>query len=163
MRHDPAEQLLSDKGKDRHQSDLFLQLTASIVGAYVSHNAVIVRDLPNMIMSVHNTLKSASAGPFFNATKTPEAVPAVPIRKSVADEYIICLENGGRYKSLRRHLRTAYGMSPDDYRKKWNLPPDYPMTAPAYTKVRSNLAKESGLGRKRQKAGASEKLVLNKQ
>ena len=127
------------------QSDL-IELSTEIVCAYVSHNALSQTDLPKLISEVHNALKglegSAAAEP------AEELRPAVPVRKSVGDEYIICLEDGKKFKSLKRHLRTHYNLSPEDYREKWKLPADYPMVAPSYSATRSRLAKVNGLGRK---------------
>ena len=106
-----------------------------------------VNELPSLLRSVHETLASVGSAPV--AAPEPEALkPAVPIRKSIHDDFIICLENGKRFKSLKRHLATAYGLSPDQYRTKWGLPKDYPMVAPAYAQSRSALAREMGLGRK---------------
>jgi predicted transcriptional regulator len=122
-----------------------IELAAEIVSAFVSNNSVPVGDLAALIQSVH-----ASLGKLSNPG-TPEPVeqpkqPAVPIRKSVGDNFIVCLEDGKKFKSLKRHLRTAYNLSPDQYREKWGLPADYPMVAPAYSLARSNLAKQLGLG-----------------
>ena len=122
-----------------------LALTSEIVSAHVGNNAVQNQDLPQLIESVFHTLSALKTGP-----KEPqvEQKPAVPIKKSVTDDYIICLEDGKKLKMLKRHLNTAYGMTPEEYRAKWNLPPDYPMVAPNYSKKRKDLAKKIGLGRK---------------
>jgi predicted transcriptional regulator len=115
-----------------------IQLTAAIVSAYVSNHAVQAQDLPGVIQSVYATLANIDA---------PEPlVPAVPVKKSITDEYIVCLDTGRKFKSLKRHL-AKLGMTPDAYRSKWNLPADYPMVAPAYAAARSALAKANGLGR----------------
>jgi predicted transcriptional regulator len=123
-----------------------IELSAEIVCAYVSHNALSPTDLPRLIAEVHTALNGLSS------SEVPEPVeelkPAVPVRKSVAPDYIICLEDGKKFKSLKRHLRTHYNMSPEEYREKWGLPPDYPMVAPNYSATRSRLAKDNGLGRK---------------
>lgn len=125
-----------------------LDLTTDIVTAYVSHNAVEADALPGLIASVHDTLlRLASAEP----PKEPKPVPAVPIAESLTDDAIICLEDGQPFKSLKRHLRTKYDLTPEAYRKKWDLPADYPMVAPNYAKARSKLARQSGLGRSKSK------------
>lgn len=123
-----------------------LELTTSIVSAYVSNNNVQPADLVGLIASTY----SALAGLGSEAAPAPAAalIPAVPIRKSVTPDAIICLEDGKKFKSLKRHLNTAYGLTPDQYRVKWGLPADYPMVAPAYAEARSALAKSMGLGRK---------------
>ncbi|KTE21927.1 MULTISPECIES: MucR family transcriptional regulator [unclassified Sphingopyxis] len=125
-------------------SEALVTLTADIVAAHVSNNSVAISDIPLVIRSVHEAL--AGLG---NAEE-PEVKqePAVSIRSSVKPDYIVCLEDGKKLKMLRRHLMTHYNMTPDDYRAKWNLPKDYPMTAPAYAEKRRALAKEIGLGTK---------------
>jgi predicted transcriptional regulator len=120
-------------------------LTADIVAAYVAHNALSADKIADLIGSVHAALSKAST-----RTVEPEKVelvPAVSIKKSVSQDYIICLEDGKKFKSLKRHLKTHYDLSPEDYREKWGLPRDYPMVAPAYAAARSELAKSMGLGR----------------
>lgn len=119
-------------------------LTADIVSAYVSHNAVSRDDLPAVIQSVYDKLTGLGTA---QVEAAPELTPAVPIRKSVTPDYIICLEDGRKLKSMKRHLGKL-GMTPDEYRAKWGLPADYPMAAPNYAAIRSRLAKQSGLGRK---------------
>jgi predicted transcriptional regulator len=128
-----------------YESDL-IELSTEIVSAYVSHNSVSVTDLPKLIAEVHGALRALQN----NEVHAPveELKPAVPIRKSVAPDYIICLEDGKKFKSLKRHLRTHYNLSPEEYREKWGLPADYPMVAPSYSATRSKLAKDNGLGRK---------------
>ncbi len=121
-------------------------LTADIVAAYVSHNALSADKLADLIGSVHAALSKASTQP--NEPEKVELVPAVSIKKSVTQDYIICLEDGKKFKSLKRHLKSHYDLSPEDYREKWSLPHDYPMVAPAYAAARSNLAKSMGLGQR---------------
>jgi predicted transcriptional regulator len=123
-----------------------IDLSADIVSAYVSHNALSVTDLPKLIADVHAALKGLQSPSA--AEPVEELKPAVPIKKSVAPDYIICLEDGKKFKSLKRHLRTHYNLSPEEYREKWGLPTDYPMVAPSYSATRSRLAKDNGLGRK---------------
>jgi predicted transcriptional regulator len=123
-----------------------IELSADIVAAYVSHNALSPTDLSRLIAEVHTALKG------LKSSSAPEPVeelkPAVPVRKSVTADYIVCLEDGKKFKSLKRHLRTHYNLSPEEYREKWGLPADYPMVAPNYSATRSRLAKDNGLGRK---------------
>lgn len=123
-----------------------IELSTDIVSAYVSNNSVSVTDLPRLIAEVHGALRGLQT----NEVQVPveELKPAVPVRKSVAADYIICLEDGKKFKSLKRHLRTHYNLSPEEYREKWGLPADYPMVAPNYSATRSKLAKDNGLGRK---------------
>jgi len=119
-----------------------LELTTEIVAAYVSNNPVQSSDLANLIRNVHDALTNLSA----EDVQVPEAKPAIPVKKSVTDDYLICLEDGKKFKSLKRHLRAKYDMTPDEYREKWGLPFDYPMVAPSYARKRSQLAKKMGLG-----------------
>ncbi|WP_158915004.1 MucR family transcriptional regulator [Caulobacter sp. S45] len=121
-----------------------VELTADIVSAYVTNNTVTAADLPMLIQQVHNALTQAASGP--QAEPAPPLTPAVPIKKSVTPDYLISLEDGRKYKSLKRHLNTR-GMSPDEYRAKWGLAKDYPMVAANYSAQRSSLAKTLGLGR----------------
>lgn len=115
-----------------------------IVSAYVRNNTLNTNELPELIRSVHAALVSLSRP----AEDGPEPLkPAVPVKKSIFREHIVCLEDGQKFKSLKRHLRSKYGLSPDEYRQKWGLPPDYPMVAPGYSEKRSKLAKKMGLGR----------------
>jgi predicted transcriptional regulator len=123
-----------------------IDLSADIVSAYVSHNALSVADLPKLIADVHLALKNLHSAVVTEPVE--ELKPAVPVRKSVAPDFIICLEDGKKFKSLKRHLRTHYNLSPEEYREKWGLPADYPMVAPNYSATRSRLAKDNGLGRK---------------
>ena len=121
-------------------------LTADIVSAYVAHNALTGDKLPDLIGSVYGALSRASLQAV--EPEKVELTPAVAIKKSVTPEYIICLEDGKKFKSLKRHLKTHYDLSPEDYREKWGLPRDYPMVAPSYAAARSNMAKNMGLGRR---------------
>ena len=134
---------MSDDQLDRSE---LLALTSEIVSSHVSNNAVNQNDLSTMIETVFTTLEGLSAP---KEEPVEELKPAVPIKKSVTDEFVICLEDGKKLKMLKRHLKTAYDMTPDDYRAKWGLPADYPMVAPAYARKRQDLAKKIGLGRKR--------------
>ncbi len=136
------------------QNDL-TAMTSELVAAYVAKNSVPVGELPNLIRSVHQSLSGLGTPPAVEAPAAP-LVPAVSIRKSVTDEYIISLEDGRKFKSLKRYLATSHGMTPDEYRAKWGLPPDYPMVAPAYAAKRSALAKTIGLGRKAAAEAVSE-------
>lgn len=122
-----------------------LELTASIVSAYVSKNSVPMSNLADLVSSVHSSLQKL--GPVVEPEPV-QSVPAVPVKKSVTPDYLISLEDGRKFKSLKRHLSTHYGMTPEQYRAKWNLPADYPMVAPNYAATRSALAKTMGLGRK---------------
>jgi predicted transcriptional regulator len=127
----------------------YIELAADIVSAYVSNNAIAPAELPALIRDVHNALVGIHAPVAVAAPEPPK--PAVNARRSVHDDYIICLEDGKKYKSLKRHLRTQYNMTPEQYREKWGLPADYPMVAPNYAKARSALAKEMGLGQTRKR------------
>ncbi len=124
-----------------------IEMTADVVSAYVGNNVVPSSELPELIRGVHEALSRIDAG-----EAEPEPLdPAVPVKKSVTQDHIVCLEDGKKFKSLKRHLRTKYDMSPEEYREKWGLPADYPMVAPSYAKQRSELAKKMGLGRKAKK------------
>jgi predicted transcriptional regulator len=127
--------------------DDLVGMAATIVSAYVSANELPPQELPRLIQTVFSALKDVSGGPAVTQEQGQE--PAIAIKKSVTADYIICLEDGKKFKSLKRHLRTRYSMSPDEYRQKWSLPHDYPMVAPNYAKERSNLAKRMGLGQGR--------------
>lgn len=126
-----------------------LTLTSQIVANHVSNNSVSMSDLPQLIEQVYGALNSLANPP---EEPKEELKPAVPVKKSVTDDYIICLEDGKKMKMLKRHLSTAYGMTPEEYREKWGLPADYPMVAPTYSLKRQRLAKENGLGRNRGRA-----------
>ncbi len=135
-----------DPMTDNMEQDNLIELTADIVSAYVSNNSIQSTDLPALISEVHTAMHQTLGGP---AEPEPEPQkPAVSIKKSVTPDYIICLDDGKKFKSLKRHIRTDYDMTPEDYRAKWGLPYDYPMVAPNYAKARSMLAKKMGLGRK---------------
>ncbi|MCH9764625.1 MAG: MucR family transcriptional regulator [Alphaproteobacteria bacterium] len=124
-----------------------VELTAKIVSAYVSNNDVVANDLPRLINETHIALARASTN---EVEPEKEGLkPKVPIKKSVMDDYIVCLEDGKKFKSLKRHLRTHYNLSPEEYRERWGLPHDYPMVAPNYARARSDLAKRMGLGTRR--------------
>ncbi len=127
----------------------FITLTANIVSAYVSNNSVPSADIPALISQVHSALKRVLGGA--TAVAAEPLKPAVPIKRSINSDYIVCLEDGLKFKSLKRHLRTRYNMTPDQYREKWSLPPDYPMVAPNYAAARSQLAKQMGLGQQRRR------------
>jgi predicted transcriptional regulator len=128
----------------------YIQLTANIVSAYVSNNTVSSAEIPALISQVYAALMRVSNGGHVTTPAEP-LKPAVPVKRSITAEYIICLEDGKKFKSLKRHLRTQYNMTPDQYRAKWNLPPDYPMVAPNYAAARSQLAKQMGLGQQRRR------------
>jgi predicted transcriptional regulator len=128
--------------------------TAQVVAAYLSHNTCSPEQIPGLIVSVHSAFSGLIVGAAPAMPAAPKQEPAVPVKKSVFPDHIVCLEDGKQMKMLKRHLMTAYSMTPDQYRAKWGLPPDYPMVAPEYAKKRSSLAKDAGLGRKRPDAAA---------
>jgi predicted transcriptional regulator len=131
--------------EEKNQNEI-IEFTAEIVTAYVSNNSVSATDLPSLIAEIHASL----AGLILETTAIPaeKQTPAVSVKKSLTEDYLICLEDGKKFKSLKRHLMTHYGLTPEDYRAKWDLPSDYPMVAPNYAATRSDLAKQMGLGRK---------------
>lgn len=139
---------MADQNENSLNPEELLSLTSDIVSAHVSNNTVAVTDLPGLIEQVYKTL-AAVGGPGDAAADRP--TPAVPIKKSITPDFIICLEDGKKLKMLKRHLKTAYDMTPDDYRERWGLPSDYPMVAPNYAKQRSKLAKAIGLGTQQRK------------
>jgi predicted transcriptional regulator len=139
---------MADKAENSGEGN-YIQLTANIVSAYVSNNAVSSAEIPNLIGQVYSALMRISGGQA--ATPAEPLKPAVPIKRSVTAEYIVCLEDGKKFKSLKRHLRTQYDMTPEKYREKWGLAPDYPMVAPNYAAARSQLAKKMGLGQQRRR------------
>ena len=127
----------------------YIELTAGIVSAYVSNNSVSASDIPSLINQVHSALLRVSGG---QSDVQPEPLkPAVSVKKSITSDYLVCLEDGKKFKSLKRHLRTQYNMTPEQYREKWGLPADYPMVAPNYAVARSQLAKKMGLGQQRKR------------
>ena len=131
------------------KSSNYIELTADIVSAYVSNNSVSASDISTLISQVHSALLRVSNGQGEVVSETLK--PAVAVKKSITPEYLICLEDGKKFKSLKRHLRTQYNMTPEHYREKWGLPPDYPMVAPKYAEARSQLAKQMGLGQQRRR------------
>ena len=134
---------------DNTSGGTFIKLTADIVSAYVSNNSVPSADLPALIGQVHSALSRVSSGQIEPSSEPPK--PAVSVKKSITPDHIVCLEDGKKFKSLKRHLRTQYNMTPEQYREKWGLPPDYPMVAPNYAAARSQLAKQMGLGQQRRR------------
>ncbi len=138
-----------------------IELTADLVSAYVSNNPVPVSDLPALVAQVHQSLKNLGA-PAEETPQQEKLAPAVSVRRSITPDYIVCLEDGKKFKSLKRHLSTHHKMTPEEYRAKWSLPADYPMVAPAYAAARSQLAKDMGLGRKKQESPAPAKKTRRK-
>lgn len=134
---------------ENHTPPELVELTTKIVSAYVSNNAVVATDLPQLISETHAALSRATGS--IVQPEREEQKPKVPVKKSVLPDYIICLEDGKKFKSLKRHLRTHYNLSPEEYREKWGLSHDYPMVAPSYARARSDLAKKMGLGTRREK------------
>ena len=135
---------------EQRNPDEILSLTATIVAAHVSKNAVPVAELASLIRSVHASLTDVGR-PADVPPERPQ--PAVPIKKSITADFLVCLDDGKKLKMLKRHLKTAYNLTPEQYRERWSLPPDYPMVAPNYAKQRSRLAKEIGLGTRARKGG----------
>jgi predicted transcriptional regulator len=134
---------------DTMGSGNYIELTADIVSAYVSNNTVSASDISSLISQVHSALLRVSSGQADIPTEPLK--PAISVKKSITPEYIVCLEDGKKFKSLKRHLRTQYNMTPEQYREKWDLPADYPMVAPNYAAARSQLAKQMGLGQQRRR------------
>jgi predicted transcriptional regulator len=131
------------------EGSILIELTAEIVSAYVSNNSVAAGDIPALINQIHLALSQVSEG---GGEAVAEPLrPAIPVKRSVNADYIVCLDDGKKFKSLKRHLRTQYGMTPEQYREKWGLPADYPMVAPNYAAARSQLAKQMGLGQQRRR------------
>lgn len=145
--------MATDSAQQNVSDDRLLHLSANIVTAYVSHNVLPASAIPEVITIVHKTLFALSRSP--EEADQPQRKPAVAIRRSVTNDYIVCLEDGKRLKMLKRYLRSNYGLSPAEYRTKWGLPVDYPMVAPNYAKQRSEFAKKIGLGRASKKASKS--------
>src|SRR5262249_886410 len=148
-RQKPLRQQDRHSMSDNTSGGTYIELTASIVSAYVSNNSVPTQDLSAAIKQVHSALTRVSSGQGEIATEPLK--PAVSVKKSITSDYIVCLEDGKKFKSLKRHLRTQYNMTPEQYRDKWGLPPDYPMVAPNYAMARSQLAKQMGLGQQRRR------------
>jgi predicted transcriptional regulator len=138
---------------DRMSEDMangsFIELTADIVSAYVSNNSVSAGEIPGLINQVHGALLRVSNGQ--SEAPAEPLRPAIAVKRSITPDHIVCLEDGKKFKSLKRHLRTQYDMTPEQYREKWGLPPDYPMVAPNYAAARSQLAKQMGLGQQRRR------------
>ena len=134
---------------DNDAGGSYIALTATIVSAYVSNNSVPAQELSNLINQVHSALLRVSVGP--NDAQPEPLKPAISVKKSITPDHLVCLEDGKKFKSLKRHLRTQYNMTPEAYREKWGLPPDYPMVAPNYAAARSQLAKQMGLGQQRRR------------
>ncbi|HOT83072.1 MAG: MucR family transcriptional regulator [Rhodospirillales bacterium] len=137
---------MTERANEKVSRDDVLRMAVDVVAAYVGNNQVSTGQLPDIINSVYTSLLTLDLPPEEVPVEAPK--PAVNVRKSVTPEYIVCLEDGKKLKMLKRHLRTTYNMSPEEYRAKWNLPPDYPMVAPNYARQRSDFAKKIGLGRK---------------
>ena len=138
---------------DKVSAEELLRMTTDIAAAYVSNNAIASPQLPEVIKTIHSSLLALQG-----AAGGPEGLsPAVPIKKSIMPDYLVCLEDGKKFKSLKRHLRTHYDLSPEDYREKWGLPHDYPMVAPNYAAQRSEFAKKIGLGRTASSSGRRRK------
>ncbi|MEX2650060.1 MAG: MucR family transcriptional regulator [Alphaproteobacteria bacterium] len=138
---------MAEENDNKLSQSEILHMVADVVSAYVSNNQVVANQLPEVIKSVHAALAEQQEGRRDEPAEAPK--PAVSVRKSVTPDYLICLEDGKKLKMLKRHLRTAFNMSPEDYRAKWGLSADYPMVAPNYAQQRSDFAKKIGLGRKR--------------
>ena len=134
---------------DTNSNANFIALTAEIVSAYVSNNTVPAGEIPGLISQVHTALSRVSGKPADGASEPLK--PAISVKKSITPEHIVCLEDGKKFKSLKRHLRTQYNMTPEQYREKWGLSSDYPMVAPNYAAARSQLAKQMGLGQQRRR------------
>lgn len=134
---------------EQPKKEELLQWTTQILSAHLRNTSVPLSELPDLVRTVYATLESVSGG----GSIAPDLTPAVPIRRSVTPDYIVCLEDGRKLKMLKRHLKTAYNMTPEEYRARWGLPADYPMVAPNYAKQRSSLAKKIGLGRQRGSVG----------
>jgi predicted transcriptional regulator len=145
----PADGLGNGAMADNTGDSNFIELTAGIVSAFVSNNPVTAGEIPALINQVHSALLRVSSGGKDLAAEPLK--PAVSVKRSVAPDYIVCLEDGKKFKSLKRHLRTQYNMTPEQYREKWGLPADYPMVAPNYAAARSKLAKDMGLGQQRRR------------
>ncbi|MFD2234266.1 MucR family transcriptional regulator [Phaeospirillum tilakii] len=137
---------MSDTPPEKTNRDDLLRMAVDVVAAYVGKNPIPAGQLPDLINTVYGSLSSLDSAPAETKPEAPK--PAIPVKRSVTPDYIICLEDGKKLKMLKRHLRTTYNITPDEYRAKWGLPPDYPMVAPNYAAQRSDFAKKIGLGRK---------------
>nr|CAM74683.1 Transcriptional regulatory protein [Magnetospirillum gryphiswaldense MSR-1] len=137
---------MTDNISDKISHDDILRMAVDVVSAYVSNNPLPAGQIPEIINTVYNSLAALDGAPVETKSEAPK--PAISVKKSVHPDYIVCLEDGKKLKMLKRHLRTTYSMTPDEYRAKWGLPPDYPMVAPNYAAQRSDFAKKIGLGRK---------------
>ena len=130
-----------------HNSDNLLAMATKIVSAYVEHNQVPMAEVPVIFRNVHSVLSDLAGGSNSSSDKSGDLKPAVPVKKSISEDHLICLEDGKKLRMLKRYLRSHYDMSPEEYRKKWGLPHDYPMVAPSYARLRSAFAKKIGLGK----------------
>lgn len=139
---------MSEETKEVLPSAEILRMTSDVVAAYLQNNPLPTAELPSVIQTIHGSLAALNNG---SESRSEPQKPAVSIRRSVTPDYIVCLEDGKKLKMLKRHLKTRYNMSPDEYRERWGLPADYPMVAPRYAQQRSELAKKIGLGTKRRK------------
>jgi predicted transcriptional regulator len=147
-RHAPGRQMAGKQRRAKMDDKArFVDQTADIVSAYLSNHSVPAEQISALIAEVHAALVRVAGGPV--ETSAEPLRPAVPVRKSINADYLVCLEDGKKFKSLKRHLRSQYNMTPEQYRDKWGLPPDYPMVAPNYAQARSKLAKQMGLGQQR--------------
>jgi predicted transcriptional regulator len=146
---------MAEPAAPKTAEDELLRMTAEVVSAYVSNNTLATGQLADVIQAVYNSLRGLE-GQVAEPPSEP-LKPAVPVRKSVTPEYLVCLEDGKKLKMLKRYLRARYKMSPDEYRKRWNLPPDYPMVAPNYAQRRSDFAKKIGLGKGGERGGKKKK------
>ena len=136
---------------DHAGADDFIHLAAEVASAYVANNSLPASELPELLSAIHDSLRklAGEGGAMVRAASAADQKPAVPVSETIHPEHIVCLEDGQAFRSLKRHLGTAHNMTPQDYRLKWNLPPDYPMVAPDYAQARSVMAKKIGLGRRR--------------
>ncbi len=135
---------MTEETQQTVDNEELMRMTTDIVASFLTHNSVPAENVSELIKSVHSTMKEIAGG---DTKPEVKSKPAVPVSKSVADDYIVCLEDGKKLKMLKRYLRSQYDMSPEDYRRKWGLPADYPMVAPSYSRRRSDFAKQIGLGR----------------
>tara|TARA_R110002072_G_scaffold14107_30_gene58899 strand:+ start:1898 stop:2344 length:447 start_codon:yes stop_codon:yes gene_type:complete len=146
---------MTDENENQSNTSETMQMAVNIVSAYVGNNSISATQVPEVINSVYASLLAISEN---GGAPMEDLKPAVPVRRSITPDYLICLEDGKKLKMLKRHLRAMYGLSPEEYRLKWGLPADYPMVAPNYAKQRSNFAKQIGLGRKKgEKVGSRKK------